>query len=92
MQELKLEIRHIILVTGHGTDKISFSVPNDQVLNKVLGDTEQRQCFPELHFDLNFPQNKGEELLSALGLKADEIITIPPTEYNFAKKDEKGDV
>lgn len=83
MQELQLKIRHIILVTGSRTDEISFSVPNDQALDKVLGDTESRECFPELHFDLNFPKGKGEDLLSALGLVADKIISREPHKYDF---------
>lgn len=85
MQELKLKIRHIIIVTGHGTDKISFSVPNDQVLDTVLGNTEARENFPELNFDISFPRNKGEKLLLALGLKADENISLEPHPSNFQK-------
>ncbi len=91
MQELQLKIRHIILVKDRGTDRISFSVPNDQALDKVLGGTKARENFPELHFDLNFPRNKGEELLSALGLKADEIISLKPHKYNFQQSGEKTD-
>lgn len=76
MQKLLLGIRHITLLKGFGADQISFCVPNDRVLNKVLGDTEARQIFPELNFDIKISKGKGEELLSALGLVADEIIDL----------------
>lgn len=85
MQKLELEIRHIIIVTGRGTDKISFSVPNNEALDKTLGDTEARENFPELNFDLQITRGKGEDLLSALGLVADEVIPIQ-NEYNFNNK------
>lgn len=85
MQELKLKIRHIIIVKGRGTDKISLAVPNDQAIDKVLKNPDTRSNFPELHFDLDFPMNKGEELLAALGLKADEVISLKPHKYNFQK-------
>jgi len=76
MQKLTLEIRRISLLTGRGADKISLHVSNDKVLDMVLGNTEARKVFPELYFDLKITQGKGEELLTALGLVADEIINL----------------
>lgn len=85
MQKLELEIRHIIIMTGRGTDKISFYVPNDEALNKTLGNTEAREIFLELNFDLQITRGKGKDLLSSLGLVADEVISIQDT-YNFGEK------
>lgn len=76
MQKLQLKIRQITILTGHGADQISFFVPNDQVLDKVLGDTEAREIFPELIFDIKITKGKGKDLLTALGLKADETISL----------------
>lgn len=88
MQTLRLGIRHITLLRGLGADQISFCVPNNQVLDQVLGNTEARQIFPELNFDLKISKGKGEELLSALGLVADEIISTS-NEYNFTRPGEE---
>ena len=85
MQELKLKIRRIVILKGMGADRISFDVPNDRVLDKVLGKTEARRCFPELSFDLQISKDKGEDLLSALGLTADEIIDTTPEKYDFRR-------
>lgn len=85
MQKLQLEIRHIGILTGRGTDQISFYVPNDQVLDKTLGNTEARQNFPELCFDLKITKGKGKDLLVALGLVADEIISLEPAKYEFGQ-------
>jgi hypothetical protein len=85
MQKLQLEIRRISILTGRGTDQISFCVPNDQALDKVLGNTEARQLFPELSFDLKITKGKGKDLLAALGLTADEIISLEPVKYEFGK-------
>ena len=76
MQELNLKIRRISLLKGRGADQICFHVPNDPVLDKVLGNAPARKCFPELSFDLRITKDKGEELLAALGLTADEIINL----------------
>lgn len=76
MQILQLEIRRIVILRGCGADQICFHVVNDQVLDKVLGDTEARKIFTELNFDLKITKDKGEDLLTALGLKADEIISL----------------
>ncbi len=75
MQKLQLDISHITILKGIGTDQISFYVQNNQVLDDVLGNTEARECFPELCFDLKITKGKGEKLLSALGLVANEIIS-----------------
>ncbi len=91
MQKLQLEIRHITLLKTRGADEISFCVPNDQVLDKVLGKSEARENFPELYFDLKITKGKGEELLSALGLVPDEMIRIPEFKYEFGKSGEKTD-
>ncbi|KKN91232.1 hypothetical protein LCGC14_0221000 [marine sediment metagenome] len=84
MQKLQLEISHITIPKGIGADQISFCVPNDRVLDDVLGDTEARECFPELYFDLKITKGKGEKLLSALGLVADRIISRS-TGYSFGR-------
>lgn len=76
MQKLNLEIRHITILQGHGVDQISFAVPNDKALDKVLGNTEARQNFPELYFELKITKNKGKEILAALELVADEIVSM----------------
>ena len=85
MQKLELEIRHISILKGIGADRISFSVPNDEVIDKVLGETEARKIFPELSFDLQISKDKGEDLLAALELKSDEIINVPRIPYNFRR-------
>jgi len=85
MQTLQLEIRRITILKGFGADQISFHVPADQVLNIVLGNTEARQIFQELNFDLKITKDKGEKLLAALGLKADEIINLH-NDYQFGDK------
>lgn len=85
MQKLRLTIRRIHLLTGRGADQISFHVPNDKVLDKVLGNTEAREIFTELDFDLKITQGKGKELLTALGLTADEITVRDRPDYNFSK-------
>jgi len=74
MQELKLKIRRVSVLTGRGPDHISIYVPNDEVLDKVLGSTEARAFFPELYFELRISAGKGEELAEALGLEVDEVI------------------
>lgn len=84
MQNLQLAIRQISILKGRGADQICFHVPNYQALDRVLGNTEARKIFPELTFDLKITKDKGEDLLAALGLKADEVIDIS-TEYNFGK-------
>lgn len=76
MQKLQLKIRQITILTGHGVDQISFFVPNDQVLDKVLGNTEARENFPELIFDIKITKGKGKDLLTALGLTADATISL----------------
>ncbi len=92
MQKLQLEIRRISILTGRsGTDHLSLFVSNDQVLDKVLGDTKTRQIFPELCFDLKITKGKGEDLLTALGLTADEIISLEPAKYEFGKHRGKND-
>ena len=91
MQELHLKIKHITLLKGRGADLIAFFVPNDSVLDKVLGNTEARENFSELNFDLKITKGKGEELLSALGLVPDEIVNIPESKYEFGKSGEKTD-
>lgn len=89
MQQLHLNIRRISILTGIGADQISFHVPNDQALDKILGNTKARECFSELCFDLRITQGKGKDLLTALGLTANEIITRGHS-YNFGS-DSKGD-
>ncbi len=87
MQKLKLEIRHISILKGIGADQISFFVPNNEALDKVLGRTEARLIFPELVFETKITQNKGEDLLAALGIMADEIIDVTPNrKCKFGKK------
>ena len=76
MQTLQLEIRRITILKGHGVDQICFHAMNEQVLDQVLGDTEARELFPELCFDLKITKDKGEDLLAALGLVADEVINL----------------
>lgn len=90
MQKLQLSIRRISLLKGDGADQISFCVPNDQVLDKVLGDTQARQLFPELYFDLKITKDKGEDLLAALGLTADKVIdTTANRKMEFGRNHEK---
>ena len=87
MQKLQLTIRRVSLLTGHGADQISFFVPNDQVLDKVLGSTEARKIFPELIFDIKITKGKGKDLLTALGLTIDETISLTPPLYEFKKNE-----
>lgn len=87
MQKLNLDIRYITILKGQGADQISFAVPNDAALDEVLGDTNARQNFPELYFELHITKDKGEELLTALGLIADKIIPVQNS-YNFTKDNE----
>lgn len=76
MQKLQLEIRRISILKGMGTYKISLHVPNKKALDETLGNTEARDLFPELYFDLQITRGKGEDLLTALGLVTDEIIYL----------------
>lgn len=76
MQKLQLNIRKISILTGIGPDRISLFVPNNKVLDVVLGGTPARDLFPELYFELTITRGEGESLLAALGLKADEIISL----------------
>ena len=57
------------------------------MLDKVLGNTEAREIFPELIFDIKITKGKGKDLLKALGLTIDETIPLTPPIYKFKKNE-----